>query len=369
MGRAPTLPPARHPDDVPGHVSALLNILGDFDDERARLVDMQKAVLNILGDSDDERARLVDMQKAVLNVLGDSEAERDRMGEAQRAVLNILDDLEVEKARVDRANDDLSAEVAERQRAEAALHDLAGQLEVQVRSRTAELTASNRELEAFAYSAAHDLRTPLRAIAGLSDILVDAHAGEDGEELENLRRIRAAAVRMGQLIDSLLLLARLTRVSIHEEDVDLTAMARDHMEELRASAPGRTVDAHVQDDLRARGDARLLRLVMRNLLDNAFKFSVSRERAHVEVGRAASGHGEAFYVRDDGVGFDPRGAGLLFGQFQRLHTDRDFTGLSVGLAAVDRIVRRHGGRVWAESTPGTGSTFYFQLGMEGSADG
>ncbi len=349
-----------------GTQRAVLNVLADSDDERARLADTQKAVLNVLADSDDERARLADTQRAVLNVLADSDDERARLSDMQRAVLNILDDLELEKMRVDRFNRELTNEVAERQRAEQALHELTGQLELQVRARTAELVATNRELEAFAYSAAHDLRTPLRTIAGFSQILLVEHIsdGED-DERATLQRICDAAVRMGKLIDGLLTLARLTRTTIHESEVDLAALAREHLEELRSSAPERSLVTSIPEHLLAWGDARLLRLVVGNLLDNAVKFSASRGFAHIEVGQTSTEHGPAYFVRDDGVGFDARGSGLLFGQFQSLHRDRDFTGLGVGLAAVDRIVRRHNGRVWAESEFGKGATFYFQLGVAG----
>ena len=374
---------------TPGEMSALLNILSDFDEERrgqaktqravlnvladseeerTRLLDSQRAVLNVLSDFDEERTRLVDTQRAVLNVLSDSDEERTRLADTQTAVLNILDDLEGEKTRVERVNDELSREVAERQRAERALRELTDDLETQVRSRTAELSTTNRELEAFAYSVAHDLRTQLRAIGGFSDILLDEAPGV-ADDRETLQRIRHAALRMGELIDSLLTLARLGVAAIHEEDVDLAPIARGHVVELCSAAPERRVEARVDESIPARGDPRLLRLVVRNLVDNAFKFSASRDTAHIDVGSRMTERGVAYFVSDDGVGFDTRGAGLLFGQFQRLHSERDFSGLGVGLAAVDRIVRRHGGRVWAESNLGQGATFYFQLGVPRASHG
>jgi len=225
-----------------------------------------------------------------------------------------------------------------------------------------ELRALNEELGAFAYSVSHDLRAPLRSIDGFSQILLEdkgAVLGDDGRS--HLDRVRAAATNMGTLIDDMLLLSRLTRDEMSPRSVDLTALARSVVDELRAHEPQRKVEFESNGALPARADERLLRIALTNLLGNAWKFTRSRDPAHVSFGGETRDGEAVFFVKDDGVGFDMRYAQKLFGAFQRLHNRSEFEGTGIGLATVQRIVHRHGGRVWAESELGKGTTFYFTL--------
>jgi PAS domain S-box-containing protein len=229
--------------------------------------------------------------------------------------------------------------------------------------RVAELAAVNRELEAFSYSVSHDLRAPLRSIDGFSQALLEEHAGHlDPTAMDYLRRIRAATQRMGELIDDLLDLSRVTRREMRHDDVDLSALATAVMAELRRTEPARPVEVVIAEGLRGRGDPALLRLMLENLLGNAWKFTAHATPARIEVGVRREGEALAYYVRDNGVGFDTAYADKLFGAFQRLHAAAEFPGTGIGLATVQRIVLRHGGRVWAESAVGQGATFYFTLG-------
>jgi PAS domain S-box-containing protein len=222
--------------------------------------------------------------------------------------------------------------------------------------------AANRELESFSYSVAHDLRAPLRSIDGFSQVLLeDYHDRLDDDGKRYLSFVRTAAQRMGQLIDDLLTLSRVTRSELHRESVDLGATARAVVERLREASPGRRVDVVIAPDVRAHGDPRLLAVVIENLLGNAWKFTGKRAQARIELGVSTGAGPPTYFVRDDGAGFDPAFAGKLFGAFQRLHAERDFEGTGVGLATVQRIVARHGGRVWAEGQVDVGATFYFTL--------
>ena len=222
--------------------------------------------------------------------------------------------------------------------------------------------AANRELEAFSYSVAHDLRAPLRGISGFSAALLEDLAGKlDDEAAGYLRRIVAGAERMAQLIDALLGLARLTRTELHRDTVDLSSLARSIADQLRASEPERAVDVVVAGGLVAHGDAPLLRVAMENLLGNAWKFTRKNHRARIEFGAEEVDGLPAYYVRDDGAGFDMALRDKLFAPFRRLHKSSDFEGTGIGLATVQRIVQRHGGRIWAEGSEGRGATFRFTL--------
>jgi PAS domain S-box-containing protein len=222
------------------------------------------------------------------------------------------------------------------------------------------LRSSNQELEAFSYSVSHDLRAPLGAIGGFSRALALKLEGLADERASHyLARIQAGVEKMEQQIESLLSLSKVVRAPLTWAAVDLGAIARETLEGLHMQEPGRRVAAHVQDDLVAHGDARLLRVVVENLLGNAWKFTSGTPEARIEVGRLAGG--SVFFVRDNGVGFDMAYAGKLFTAFQRLHPDAEFPGTGIGLATVRRIVARHQGRVWAESQPGRGTAFFFAL--------
>jgi signal transduction histidine kinase len=223
--------------------------------------------------------------------------------------------------------------------------------------------AANQELESFSYSVAHDLRAPLRHIDGFAAILLEESSGRlDERAEERLRRIRAAATRMAELIDDLLQLSRVTRADLRRRPIDLSALARSVNTELERASPERHVQCAVQDDLKAEGDPRLLRVVLENLLSNAWKFTAKVPQAVIEIGSLVMGGEPTYFVRDNGAGFDPAHAARLFSPFQRLHRESEFPGTGVGLATVHRIVRRHGGRIWAESAVGHGAAFFWTMG-------
>jgi len=274
-----------------------------------------------------------------------AQAELKRLlGEAEKARRVLLSVVEDQKA------------------AEEEIRRLNAELERRVRERTAQLEAANKELEAFAYSASHDLRAPLRGIDGWSlALLEDYHHALDEEGHRFLARIRSETQRMGRLIDDLLRFSRETRGEINWRNVNLTALAAKVAFRLRGDAPEKALRFDIQPGLRARGDARLLEIALVNLLDNAVKFSRRRTPATVEFGRADRDGRKVFFVRDNGVGFDMACASKLFTMFQRLHSAAEFPGTGVGLATVQRIINRHGGRIWAESELGRGATFYFTL--------
>ncbi|MFZ5659735.1 MAG: PAS domain S-box protein [Pseudomonadota bacterium] len=257
--------------------------------------------------------------------------------------------------------------VVERRRAEAEARSLNVELERRVAERTAALLATNQELEAFSYSVSHDLRAPLRGIDGFSyALLEDCGTLLSSECRDYLRRIRQASQRMGELIDALLNLARLSRGELRREPVDLGVLAREIAESLQRSEPERQVAWVFGEGLRTAGDPQLLRAVLDNLLGNAWKFTGKQADARIEFGMAEEGGQRVFFVRDNGAGFDMSYADKLFQPFQRLHSPGEFAGTGVGLAIVQRIIRRHGGRIWAEGAVGQGATFYFTLGGAGS---
>jgi PAS domain S-box-containing protein len=245
----------------------------------------------------------------------------------------------------------ISADITERKRTAEALHDAIAAAE-----------SANRELESFSYSVAHDLRAPLRGIDGFSQALLeDCGDRLDANGREHLHRVRTAAKRMGELIDSLLAMARLARAELRSEAVDLGSIAAASVSELRNLNPGRDVEVEIGPSLQARGDPRLLRVVLDNLLGNAFKFTATRATARIEFGCTTEDGERTFFIRDNGVGFDPRYASHLFRVFQRLHHAREFPGTGIGLATVQRVILRHGGRIWARGVPDLGATFYFTL--------
>jgi signal transduction histidine kinase len=236
-------------------------------------------------------------------------------------------------------------------------------LEHRVQERTAQLEHTNKELEAFSYSVSHDLRAPLRSIDGFSQALAEDLGDKlDPTSAGYLQRVRGAAKRMSDLIDDLLELSRTSRANIERQDVDVTALALDVAQTLEKREPARHVSLEVQPGLHAHADPRLLRVVFENLLGNAWKFTGKQAEARVEIAAETGEPGEqVFRVRDNGAGFDMQFSAKLFAPFQRLHDAREFTGTGVGLATVQRIVHRHGGRIWAEGHPGEGAVFRFTL--------
>jgi PAS domain S-box-containing protein len=236
--------------------------------------------------------------------------------------------------------------------------------------RSAELEAANKELESFSYSVSHDLRAPLRGIDGFSQALEEDYAGSlDATGKNYLSRIRTGTRRMGVLIDDLLNLARVTRAEMHREKIDLTKMAGDIVRELQAAEPGRKVFVKVDKGLAADGDNRLVRVALQNLLGNAWKFTSKHPDAKIEFGAIGSNGSKAYFVRDNGAGFEQTYAARLFGAFQRLHSMEEFPGTGIGLATVQRIVHRHGGKVWAEGAVNQGATVYFTLESEHAVGG
>jgi PAS domain S-box-containing protein len=253
-------------------------------------------------------------------------------------------------------------DVTPQREAEEAIRTLNEDLERRVTERTAQLEEATQELQGFVYSISHDLRTPLRTIGSYSQILLQEHAADlDQDARDALRRIDRANARMVRLVDGLLELSGLARSALQAGDVDLTRLAREVAAEVAAGDPDRPVEFTVAAGLRARGDESLLRVVFYDLLGNAWKFTAGREPARIDVGAAQMDGKTAFYVRDNGAGFDQRYVDKLFTPFERLHDDAEFTGTGIGLATVRRIVERHGGRVWAEGEVGEGATFWFSL--------
>jgi PAS domain S-box-containing protein len=235
-------------------------------------------------------------------------------------------------------------------------------VEEEIKHQNAQLKAANKELDAFSYSVAHDLRAPLRAIDGFSQAVLEDykdHLPEEGRLC--LERVRAGAVRMARLIDDLLNLARISRVEIVRSNLDLTRLAEEVASQLRAPGDARQVHFSISPGIIATGDRNLLRIVLENLLGNAWKFTSKQPMAEIRFGMQDESGERVLFVRDNGDGFDMRYADKLFGVFQRLHRDTEFPGTGVGLATVQRIIHRHGGRIWAEGTVGEGATFYFVL--------
>ena len=253
--------------------------------------------------------------------------------------------------------------ITRRKEAEAKVRSLNAELEQRVQDRTAQTEVLNREWEAFNYSVSHDLRAPLRWIGGFAKALDEDYGGNlEAEGQQFIQNIRASAEHMSTLLDGLMEVSRFSRMELRRESIDLSAVVRGLAAKLQLSAPARKVEFVIAEGVTANGDPRLLKQVLENLLGNACKFTARRDIAHVEFGIAPQNDGSVtYFVRDNGAGFDMAYADKLFGVFQHLHSVKEFPGTGIGLATVERIIHRHGGRVWAEGAENTGATFYFTL--------
>ncbi len=286
----------------------------------------------------------------------------DEVGTVADAINDMLAEIERRTAELERLNREQAHEVAERTRAEQENKRLANELEVRVQERTVQLETANHELEAFCYSVSHDLRAPLRSIDGFSQALVEdcKDLGEGAQRY--LTRIRSSSQRMGQLIEDLLNLSKVSRGTLERRAIDVSEIATQVAAELQSRDPERVVTLSIWEGMKANADPRLLRIVFENLLNNAWKFTAKCDAPRIAVGWVPDGERTAFYVRDNGAGFDMAYADKLFGAFQRLHAASEFAGTGIGLATCQRIVHRHGGRIWADAQVGKGAAFFFTLG-------
>jgi light-regulated signal transduction histidine kinase (bacteriophytochrome) len=267
------------------------------------------------------------------------------------------------------ANRELMKEVRERRHAEDEVNKLNADLEHRVADQTAQLRGANQQLEAFSYSIAHDLKAPLRAISGFSTMLVEDYGPKlDGEALQYVRTIGKSVSAMRQLIDDLLEFSRHGFKEMMLSEIDMSGLVGAVVEELQRATPGRQLEWRLESLPPVRGDRAMIRQVWDNLLSNAIKFSVNNGHAWVEVDCSETGQRQnTYYVKDNGTGFDMKYVDKLFGIFQRLHSGKEFEGTGVGLSIVQRVVQRHGGRVWAEGKVNEGATFHFTLPVESEA--
>ena len=282
--------------------------------------------------------------------------------ELQLAKENLESRVAERTSELAQANEQLQIELAERKRAEEQVRKLNEDLERRVAERTVQLVAANKELDAFSYSVSHDLRTPLRHISGFTDVLVAEHSSQLGPEAQELLKfIQDGSQKMNLMIGDLLNLARLDRHEAVSKMTPLNSLVEDVLKHLKSEIDGRKVDWHIGSLPTVNCDPGLLQQAFTNLLSNAVKYTRRREHAVIEVDQMTIDGEAVIYVRDNGAGFDSKYAGKLFGAFQRFHTAEEFEGTGVGLATVQRIIRKHGGRIWAEAECGKGATFYFTL--------
>jgi light-regulated signal transduction histidine kinase (bacteriophytochrome) len=236
--------------------------------------------------------------------------------------------------------------------------------------KTTDLLAANKELESFSYSVSHDLRGPLRTIKGFSDILLEDYGDKfDANGQEFMRRIKSGADKMNELIDDMLSLAKISRQEMNVEEIDLSAMVSAIIEELQQTEPQRSIETLIAQDIHGRADARLVNIVLSNLIGNAWKYSSKIPHAVIEFGTVEISGEKTYFIKDNGAGFDMTHAKRLFTPFQRLHSENEFPGTGIGLAIVSKVIQRHGGRIWPESEVGKGASFHFTLSVDKRKDG
>jgi light-regulated signal transduction histidine kinase (bacteriophytochrome) len=258
---------------------------------------------------------------------------------------------------------ELEQRVDERTKELRAAHRALEETNAELRQLTSDLQTSNQELEAFSYSVSHDLRTPLQSVLGFSELLVERYEAQlDAQGKQYLERLRVGCYRMVDLIEELLMLSHISRREMHHETIDLSLLAKSIASTLAMTQPRRRVTFDITEGLVSTGDAGLLRVALENLIGNAWKFTGKRHRARIAFGCAENP--PVYFVRDNGAGFDMANADKLFSAFQRLHTGSEYAGTGIGLATVQRIISRHGGRIWAEAAVGQGATFYFTFFSE-----
>jgi signal transduction histidine kinase len=361
------VPKAKLIEQVISHADAFLS-------ENSQAVLTPDVINQLLGIFDPLREPIHDLTLLISQLMATTISQRNAAARDQVYIsiaLNIFQGLLVLgfAALLIRQVGSLEKRSGELGRATDEIRLLNSELEERVRQRTVQLEAANQELEAFSYSVSHDLRAPLKTINGFSHLLERTVTGNVSEKGQHyLNRIRAGTRQMGELIDGLLSLAQLSRDKLQFSEVDLAGIARGIGKECRERDPERQAQILVQETMQARGDRRLLSVILQNLLGNAWKFTSRVEMARIEVGSQPQEAGETVYfVKDNGAGFDMAYAEKLFGTFQRLHSPADFAGTGIGLATVKRVIDRHGGRVWAQSKEGEGTVFFFTLGTAGSA--
>jgi signal transduction histidine kinase len=301
-------------------------------------------------------------------------SETEVMREYSERLVSKLEAKNVELAKakdyLERANGELAHRSEQLEKARADLQQANGQLELRVRQRAMELEASTLELEAFSYSVSHDLRAPLRHIGGFAQLVLKNGAARlDETNLKHVNIICNCAQKMNGLIDALLDLSRVSRMKVYRRPIDLSALARETVAELQQSHPERTVRTDIEPGISANGDQRLVQVALTNLIGNAWKFTRKTAAARIEFGRNQDEVCSSFFVRDNGAGFDMAYVNKLFTPFQRLHGPDQFEGTGIGLATVHRIIRRHGGSIWAEGVPDKGAAFYFTLGEDNDKEG
>ncbi|OFY72088.1 MAG: hypothetical protein A3G23_06915 [Bacteroidetes bacterium RIFCSPLOWO2_12_FULL_37_12] len=329
---------------------AFLNILDDYSVEKVNMENTQRSVLNILDDYSEEKYRAEETQRALLNILEDSATDRINMENTQRALLNILDDYSTEKANMENT-----------QRAVLNILDDYADEKEKVENINQDLIVVNKELDAFTYSVSHDLRAPLRAVYGYAQILNEDYGTKlDTEGKRIIGTICKNAERMGVLIDELLAFSKLGRRELQKREIDMNVLTKGVLTELNKlmahKAKINISKLHV-----VKADYSLIQQVMFNLISNAIKYSSMKEYSHIEIFSKEIKQDIVFSVKDNGAGFDMKYYDKLFGVFQRLHKQNEFEGIGVGLAIIQRIILKHGGKVWAEGKVGEGATFNFSL--------